>query len=500
VKKKNEHVYLGTGILRELEEAGQALLFADNRMWLYADGVWRALSPDDEKTWINVRVERGCRLARIVSTTKVVNETRAWLQRHPDLHKDRVDWDGHGLIATQSGMVDWRDTSTLGMPRPEHHVTRRIECAFDATAECPTWEEILWDDYGFSAETVSFLQEFAGTCLITKRPRTLRRALVLLGPSNCGKSNIINAIAGLISREVQSTPLERLEGTHGLMNFLKPIPWVLHEAFEQSRWEMSATAKAILSGDEVQINVKNGPINSITYSQPILWGTNVPPQFREASRAMENRLAIIKMHRAFNPLRITGNALRAVQQGYQTPAELVLATEMPGLLAWAIKGLRRAMERGHFVFTPEMNESLHTMRTASNIATGFIEECCTYTPTGYVHTPDFYGAFSVWHRDHRGGQAPSVDQLGRAMAGLADPRVLVERINRKRVYAGLWLNEEGLDCWNAHSSSVMAERSGMRISNRADEVNRELGPDQWERPGFEAMREAHETWRPDGEE
>ena len=497
IKKKNEHIFLGTGILRSLEEEGQQILFNDNRMWFYEDGVWRATQPDEERTWINVQVESGCRDSGIVSTTKVVNETRSWLQRNPDLHCGDIEWDAHGLVATQGGMIDWRDTSALVPMRPEHRATRRIECLFDPEAQCPTWENMLWDDYGFTDGTVQFLQEFAGVSLLTKKPRTLMRALVLLGPSNTGKSNILNVIAGLISRDINPTPLEALENSHGLMAFLRPIPWVLHEAFEQSRWELSTNAKALLSGDAVHVNVKNGPMLSIEFRQPVLWGTNVPPQFREASRAMENRLAIVKMHRSFNPLRITGTALHAIQQGHRTPADLVLATEMPGLLSWALKGLRRAMERGHFEFTAEMSQSLHAMRTDSNMATGFIEECCEHSPEHYVETADFYGAFVVWHRDHRGGAGPSVDQLGRAMAALSDPRVLLERILRRRVYAGLRLTEEGLDCWNAHQSSVMAERSGMRISGTAAEVNKVLGASQLVRGGFAAMQEAHRTWRPD---
>ena len=83
---------------------------------------------------------------------------------------------------------------------------------------------------------------------------------------------------------------------------------------------------------------------------------------------------------------------------------------------------------------------------------------------------------------------------------LADPRILTgERINRMRIYVGIKLNEEGLDCWNAHSSSVAAERSGQRISDRAEDVNKVLGPEQLQRPAFAVAREAHRTWNPNAD-
>jgi P4 family phage/plasmid primase-like protien len=496
-KKKNEHVVLGKGILAALADEGRKLLYADNQCWMYQGGVWRAMDADTERSWASRMVEEGCNAMRLVSNTKIVNETRAWLQRQPDIHREHVDWDGHGLIATQSGTVDWED-GTVEALLPEDYATRIIECRYEPEATCPVWQNMLVGDYGFDPPTISFLQEFAGTCLVSSKPRGLMRALVLQGPSNTGKSNLLNTIAGLISKEHNSTPLVALEGTHGLMSFLKPYPWVLHEAFEQSRWEMSANTKALLSGDAVHVNVKNGPMIPLVFKHPILWGTNVPPQFKEASRAMENRLAIVKMRRAFNPLQIVGTALQAQRQGYRTPAELVLDTEAPGLLNWAIEGLKRAMVRGHFEFTDEMMEALHEMRAASNMATGFMSECVEYSPDHYVSIADFYGAFTVWWRDHRGGIAPSVDSLGRAMGSLSDPRVVTgHRVNRKRVTAGIMLNDEGLDCWNAYSSSVAAERSGLRISERSEDVNHVLGPDQMHGSVIQAMRHAHRTWMPD---
>lgn len=493
VKKKNEHIFLGEGILEELEMKGHKLMYADNMAWLYKNGVWTSMTGDEEKTWINVQVERGARLARMTSTSKIVNETRQWLQRNPELHEENVEWDAHGMIATKDGLYDWRD-DTIDQIRPDDYVTRLIDVPFKEDATCPVWERMLADDYGFDEPTIAFLQELLGVSLVMKKPRTLTRALVLHGPSNTGKSNILNVFAGLISPNHNTTELKLIENTHGLMSFLKPDPWVLHEAFDQSRWEMSATVKALLSSDPVQVNVKNGPLIPVVFRQPIFWGTNVAPQFKEASRAMENRLAIVKMKKVYNPSRIVGTAREAIEKGYRNPAELVLATEKAGVLQWAIKGLRRAWDRGHFEFTEEMNEALHAMRMDSNMATGFIFACCEYDPDSYVLTSDFYGAFQVWHRDHRGGQSPSVDMLGRAMSSLADPRIITDRVNRQRIYAGVKLNEEGLDCWNAYASSMIAERSGLRISGATEEVNRTISPEAAQRWEFQEMARAHREW------
>jgi len=494
LKKKNEHIFLGEGILEELALSGQRLMYTENQAWLYSNGIWESMPGEEEKTWINVKVERGCRLAKMVSTSKIVNETRQWLQRNPELHKDDVEWDAHGGIATRDGLYDWR-TDTMRPLEPEDYATRMVDAEYDADAECPVWEEILSTDYGFDEGTVQFLQELLGVSLIARKPRTLKRALTLLGPSNTGKSNIIDVFAGIVSEHANVTELKTIENSHGLMSFLKPHPWVLHEAFDQSRWEMSATVKALLSGDPVSVNVKNGPLLTVRFDAPVFWGTNVPPQFREASRAMENRLAIVKMKRAFNPMRLEGNALKAQEQGYAKISEMILGTEKTGVLQWAIDGLVRAMTRGHFVFTEEMTKSLHAMRTDSNMATGFVEACCEFDPDAYINTGDFYGAFTVWHRDHKGGVQPTVDSLGRAMSNLSDPRVLSgKRISHSRVYCGLKLNDDGMDNWNAYQAGSGAERSGLRISGSSADVNKVITPEAAQAEDIRAMQEAHRTW------
>jgi P4 family phage/plasmid primase-like protien len=479
-KQKNEHVVIGRGIVDDLEEQGRAIMYSLNQCWMYENnGVWRAMGVDDERSWASVMVERGCEALRLVSTTKIVNETRAWLQRQPHLHREDVPWDAHGGVATASGVLDYR-TGGVQPFRPDHYATRRIECAYDPEARCPTWLKMLSTDYGFDDETVAFLQEISGMSLVARKPRTLMRALVLLGHSNTGKSNILNVLSGLISRETNPTPLATLENAHGLMQFIRPVPWVLHEAFEQSRWEMSATAKALLSGDRVTVNVKNGALVPLDFRQPIFWGTNTPPQFKEASRAMENRLVIVPMTKVFDPMRTEGTALDAVRAGHNTPAELVLATEMPGLLNWALEGLRRATERGNFVLTGAMRAALHGMRMDSNMALGFIEECCEYDAQCHVWQSDFHAAFAEWWREHHGNQVPAGNALGRAMSNLSDPRLVCgERVTMKRVYAGIRLNDIGMDYWRArHNAETQRGGTPYQLSLQDADVNRALSGDQ----------------------
>ena len=487
-KKGDAHVVIGEGILNKLRDQGQQILYSDSRLWRYRDGIWSSYTGDEEKAWIASEVELGCRALRITSTTKLVNEARSWLLRNPGVYQPRVDWDAHGMIPTRSGMLD---PSTLEIVplAPEHRATRVIPCEYDASAECPVWESMVSDVLA-SDEMVRFVQEVIGMSLLPTKPRALMRALVLLGPSNSGKSNLLNVMAGLSGDKVNSTALATLENVHGLVSFLQPHPWVLHEAFEQSRWEMSANAKALMSGDPVTVNIKNGALVTHQFRAPIFWGTNVPPQFKESSRAMENRLVIVKCQRVYDPQIVVGAAKIAQDRGYSSPSELVLRTELSGLLNWAVAGMVRARTRGHYVMPEAIHQELYRMRMDSNMASGFLEECVDFDINKMISVPDMYGAFAAWWRENRGGQTPSVDSFGRAMVSLSDPRIVRGKTRTMRWYAGIKMNESGLDYWNAHSQSVFADRSGMRISDAADDVNATVLGQWWDKEEMRMMRAA----------
>jgi len=78
--------------------------------------------------------------------------------------------------------------------RPEHYATWKIDLDYDVGATCPKWLQLL-EDF-FSDQTaedrrtnINLLQELTAWTVNTK-PKSLRKALVLLGPSDSGKSNV----------------------------------------------------------------------------------------------------------------------------------------------------------------------------------------------------------------------------------------------------------------------------------------------------------------------
>lgn len=469
VRKKDAHVVLAAGVLKAMADRGEGLVFTRGQAWRYKDDCWGTVPAGELKEFLDRLVEAGCQSLGITSRNSLVSEVRGLIVRNPTLHVEDVPWDGHGKVATRSGLLD---VATLKVEPHDrsHWTTQLVDCEWDPGARCPLWLRMLGD--AFPADVVDLLQEVMGTFLVRDRSSALRRALVLYGGSYTGKSSVISVMGGFFDRLPIAASLESLEGAHGLMPFLQAKPWVVHEAFEQGRWQFSANAKSLLAANTVSVNIKNGPVVAHEFKHPILWGTNVPPQFRESTKAMQNRLLLVECTRSFEGPP-SGVALEAIRAGYSSLSDFVLDKEAAGILRWAVDGWRRVLDRGRFDLPEATAEGMHELWLHSNVVAGFVEECVEFAGGRAVSTMDFCAAFRIWWEENRGdARVPSNQAVGMALKAMGDPRIKIGlKDNMKRYYGGVTLNGKGLDCWQSFSSSRVGLDSGWRLAGSVTEVN-----------------------------
>jgi P4 family phage/plasmid primase-like protien len=489
------HIKIGVTVIDLIKKRGDDLIFTEQAAWFCEGGLWRMMT--DSSAWLNVEIEKAIVGLNYSSTLKLRNETKGWIQCRPELWRNEVKWDKHGMVPTRSGLVDPR-TGDLTTMLPEHYCTWRIETEYDKDAKCPWWLQMLEDVFADRQPqdreaTIRVIQELLGAGLIDVKSKDLSKALIFLGGSNFGKSGLLEVLGGLFGQDQNTSPIEALEGPHGMMPFVNRRPWILHEAFDQRKWHFSSSVKALVTGEPINVNIKNGPMLSIRMQSPIFWGTNHPPQFKEATKAIVNRLVVIECRREFIDGELVGAAVEARKQGLDKPSSLVLATEMPGLLAWALVGLRRALERGRLVLTHTMMQALGAIRRDTNLVAGFLEQCCTYDSFKRISAPDFALAFSAWWLAEKGEnrQTPSNESISKALKAMADPLIAMGddlRDGKRRYYGGLILNEEGLNYHQAGYEARDLEGKTVNATAPADIVNSNMPPSWGDKPAISAIR------------
>jgi phage/plasmid-associated DNA primase len=491
------HIAIGSAVLAYMSEQGEQLINTKDGSWFHSTkNVWELRT---DGSWLNVRVEGACVGMGLKSGTKIVNEARNWILRHPELWRETIPWDQHGKIPTRSGLIDPK-SGELEPARPDHFCTWRIECDYDPDAKCPWWETMIADMFGDREPDerdalVGVVQELMGAALIDKKSRALSKACVFHGPENRAKSGVLDVVSGLFGHPI-SAPIGSVESTHGLMPFVRRAPWILHEAFG-GQWLFASVVKAIITGEPVQINIKNGPMLTQVVRSPIFWATNHGPQFKEATRAIVDRMVVIEVTRQFDPSNPVGTAAEAIKRGFSKPGEFIVATELPGVLNWAIAGLRRALERG-FIETPNsVKATADAIHRESNLAAGFIEDCVEFDPMARIRVPDFCLALSVWFLQEKGEdrRLPTNDSIGRAMKALGDPRIGMDtkemRDMTSRFYCGIALNKAGLKYHKTGFESLLFEGKAATVTSPDREVN-SLIPAAWDaKASVMKMRKSH---------
>ena len=460
--------------------------------WLYRAGLWSLLL--NAAAWLDHQIELTLRDMKLceASSARFIYEARKYIERSPNVRtQDKIVWDDHGKIPTRAGLID-PVTLTIEPLKKENYATWCLDVEYDPAATCPLWLEMLSDFFAGQSATecekrVTLLQEFMGTTLIDRKPKSLRRALVLLGASDTGKSSLLRVMSGLLTDKPISTPFSDISGPHGLQEFTRRAPWVLDEAFDIGVWHLSSRVKAIISGDPQSINPKGVAAITMRIKSPCLWGTNHPPTFKENTDAMVNRVLILKLTRVFRKGEFVGVAAkaRATNPSWE-PADLVLERERPGILNWALIGLQRVLKRGNFVNTDEGESALDEMRLNSNPVAGFINDCIDFSSDLMMSTVDFHAAFTGWRQEHHGDDKTNFSRsfVGKNLSALSHPLIGqdkdVFKENGVRYYMGVAFNDEGRAHFQA-MATMQATKNEMQLqgmSASADKVGRYI-PGKW---------------------
>ena len=499
-KTNMAHIVLARAVMEVLGSNGYRLMFTETGPYAYEADFWCRRKRDDLKEQLDAELEKGAQGMGLESTTRLINEARNYIIRAPELQGRGTLFDRHGKVPTMNGLID-PATGELEPAKPEHYCTWRIPYEYDPAATCPYWLQMLEDTFAdrppaVRAEYVQLLQEWLGMSLLDRRAKALSCILFLQGASDYGKSELIDVLAGLFGPRRNTTPIDMLDKTHGLMAFADRYPWVLPEAFDQGKWHFSSVTKALASGEPIQINMKSDRIFDHTFTGPIIWGANNDPQFKENTAAITNRLLIVPCLRKFDVLEPVGVAITARAAGLDKPSQLVLRDEMPGVLVWAVQGLLRAKARGYFLRPDESRTAAANVRRDSNMAIGFVDDCVVFDPDSMVSVPDFAAAFASWWAEGKGSErgVPGSESVSKALKAMAEHRIAFDlRDMHRRYYAGIRLNTEGRRYWsNAVTSDAFVFQSRKASTTESGGNPNRAIPPEWDGKGvIDAMRAAH---------
>ena len=305
------------------------------------------------------------------------------------------------LICLRNGILDVSDGPKLLPSTPSWVSGITLPAEWHVDAKAPLWLSCLDAWMCGDQELVGLLQEYVGYTLLPDTRHCV--GLFLEGQGSNGKTRFLEVVQALLGREnYRSVPLQdwakdqfALESTSGkLANFsMETAPGASLP---------SAELKSYISGDSRAFNVKHTSRREFEPTARLYVSWNKRPTVKDESEGFWRRMLLVPWRRQFKgPAKDAG--LRAK-----------LATELPGVLQWAVAGLLRLRGRGGFSEALPEHGLVEAFRRESDPAGAFVESRLRTSRNSQLLKTDIATAFAEWCDDN-GFTIPRAEVLFRRL-------------------------------------------------------------------------------------
>jgi putative DNA primase/helicase len=315
------------------------------------------------------------------------------------IHKDRDDFElpcwlepGHPpaveFIACANGLLHW-PTMQLHPLTPLFATRNVLELAYDPAVECPRWRQFLDEVLPANKAGQECLQEIIG--YILSGDTSLQKIFMLLGASRSGKGTILRVLQALLGEaNFCNLSLGAFGDTFGLQGAIGRQAIIITDARVDRDTPKARVVEVILniSGeDSLQVQRKYKPPYNGRLGGRILIATNEMPSLPDTGGALANRFIVLTFSESF----LNREDFTLMDK---------LATELPGILNWALAGLHRLRRRGRFAPPPESTETVAEMDEAGSPVGSFVNDCCIQEAGAKVPKYDVWNVWRIYARAH----------------------------------------------------------------------------------------------------
>lgn len=340
---------------------------------------------------------------------------------------DRLDAHPH-LLSVATGTVDLR-TGTLRHTARADLLTLGTNVRVDHDATCPRWEKFLHEVFAGDDDLIGGVQRLVGYILTgDTREHVLP---VLYGDGANGKSVFVGVLEQLLGDLAMTAAFDTfLEGQGGTVDYdlarLRGARLVVAQESARGRRLAETVVKQVTGGDTITARHPYGRPFSYRPAFTAILVTNHRPRADATDEAIWRRLRLIPFEVSFR-----GREDRQLAT--------TLTRELPGILAWAIRGAVQWHERG-LDWPQAVTKATAAYRADEDPVAGFLDEECRLDPAERTPVADLRGRYDTWAKSS-GERAVGAKALTQALAGHGIHPV--KGAKGRRFYEGLELLDTG---------------------------------------------------------
>lgn len=287
------------------------------------------------------------------------------------------------FINLKNGMLSL-DRFELLPHHPSYLSTVQLPIEYEPKAVAPTFEQFLKGITKDDEELIRVHQEILGYLLSAETKA--EKAFFFYGSGGNGKSVLVSIITRLVGGEnVSSIPLAEFGKQFGLEGLVNKSVNIAAENEMGGNALKTENFKAIVSGDTITINIKYHPSISYKPHCKLVFVVNALPDSMDVTHGFFRKLVIVPFPQKFE----------SDEQDKELTDKLLV--ELPGILNWAIIGLKRLRENNYqFSYCTAIEECHRTYNVEQNPVREFFLEHIVLKEGARIRQSDFHDIYLRW--------------------------------------------------------------------------------------------------------
>ncbi|WP_130055577.1 DNA primase family protein [Bacillus thuringiensis] len=287
------------------------------------------------------------------------------------------------FINLKNGMLNL-DIFELLPHQPSYLSTIQLPIEYNPIASAPSFMQFLKEISLDDEELIRVHQEIIGYLLSSETKA--EKAFFFFGGGANGKSVLASIITQLVGEDnVSSIPLSEFSQQFGLEGLINKTVNIAAENEMGGKALKTENFKAIVSGDTITINIKYRPAISYKPNCKLIFVVNNVPDSQDVTSGYFRKLILVPFRRTFKPNERDVNLLQK------------LLIELPGILNWAIEGLKRLRENNYqFSQCKVIEECMQTYYVEQNPVKEFFHEHIVFKKGVRTKQSDFHEKYLRW--------------------------------------------------------------------------------------------------------
>ena len=364
------------GVRWQRDGSGEAVRSALATLRAMADEVDKVPDEDHRSTLLKHALdsESSARLAAMLTLGQaMLPASPEVLDRDPD------------LLNVANGTLDLRTGDLRSHDRGDW-LTRLAPVAYDPNATCPLWEAFLHRVMGGMERLIAFLQRAVGYSLTG---HTNEQVLLLLyGVGANGKSTFLETLRALLadySAIADFTTFLKRDNEGARNDIARLVGTRLVSAVEAEAGKPLAEAlvKQLTGGDTITARFLFKEFFDFRPQFKLWLAANHKPGIYGSDHGIWRRIRLV-------PFTVT---IPERERDPRLTAKLAL--ELPGILAWAVRGCLAWREQG-LGMPDEVRAATASYREEMDLFSGFLDEGCVAEDGAMITAKELYVAYQAW--------------------------------------------------------------------------------------------------------